>query len=70
MFSPRRYEAYEDVKAALMDAVITRLAARVPPGDDLKLGLLRRLRVTIARMMIGPATNARATSSAKVSATA
>src|ERR1051325_9710434 len=43
-FSPWRYEAYEDVKAALMDAVITRLAARVPPGDDEKRGLLRRLR--------------------------
>lgn len=29
-FSPWRYEAYDDVKAALMDAVLTKLEARVP----------------------------------------
>ena len=30
-FSPWRYEAYEDVKAALMDAVLTEVAKLVPP---------------------------------------
>jgi KAP-like P-loop domain-containing protein len=56
-FSPWRYEAYEDVKAALMDAVLTQLAARVPKAADpgKSEGLLRRLRAKVGRLMVGPA---------------
>jgi len=54
-FSPWRYEAYEDVKAALMDAVLTALGVRVPDADQEKSGKLRRLRRLVARMMVGPA---------------
>jgi hypothetical protein len=54
-FSPWRYEAYEDVKAALMDAVLTRLSDRIPVTDEDKRSRLRRLRDKVARMMIGPA---------------
>lgn len=56
-FSPWRYQAYEDVKAALMDAVLAELGKRVPgtqAGDD-SAGLLHRLRGKVARMMAGPA---------------
>jgi hypothetical protein len=58
-FSPWRYEAYEDVKAALMDAVLTQVSERVPVGDADKRGVLRRLRLMVARMMAGPAAGAR-----------
>ena len=58
-FSPWRYEAYEDVKAALMDAVLTKVSERVPVGDAEKSGVLRRLRAMVARMMAGPAAAAR-----------
>lgn len=54
-FSPWRYEAYEDVKAALMDAVLVEVAKRVPPSDPDQVGLLRRLRLKVARIMAGPA---------------
>jgi hypothetical protein len=54
-FSPWRYEAYEDVKAALMDAVLVEVAKRVPPSDRDQVGLLRRLRLKVARIMVGPA---------------
>lgn len=54
-FSPWRYEAYEDVKAALMDAVLVEVAKRVPPSDQNQVGLLRRLRLKVARIMAGPA---------------
>lgn len=54
-FSPWRYEAYEDVKAALMDAVLTQLSQRVPLGDIEKNGLLQKLRTKVGRMMAGPA---------------
>src|SRR5438874_13438738 len=40
-FSPWRYEAYEDVKAALMDAVLKKVGARVPQSDEKKSGILR-----------------------------
>jgi hypothetical protein len=60
-FSPWRYEAYEDVKAALMDAVLTRLAEHVPDTDagQLSVSLLRRLRHKVARIVAGPAAAAR-----------
>ena len=56
-FSPWRYEAYEDVKAALMEAVLLALAERVPKAEDPEkaAGLLRRLRQKVARLMAGPA---------------
>lgn len=56
-FSPWRYEAYEDVKAALMEAVLGRLAERVPTAQDPEqaASLLIRLRRKVARLMVGPA---------------
>ena len=56
-FSPWRYEAYEDVKAALMEAILTQLAERVPGATDHEraAGLLTRLRQKVARIMAGPA---------------
>ena len=54
-FSPWRYEAYEDVKAALMDAVLAEVAKLVPPTDAEQNGLLHRLRLKVARIMAGPA---------------
>jgi hypothetical protein len=56
-FSPWRYEAYEGVKAALMDAVLVQLAARIPEAKDpgKTASLLRSLRRIVTRMMIGPA---------------
>lgn len=58
-FSPWRYEAYEDVKAALMDTVLGEVAKLVAPTDAEKNGLLDRLRLKIARIMAGPAAAAR-----------
>jgi hypothetical protein len=56
-FSPWRYQAYEDVKAALMDAVLTKVGERVPDTDAGRrsAGLVRRLRSKVARIMVGPA---------------
>jgi hypothetical protein len=53
-FSPWRHEAYEEVKTALMDAVLTKLSERIPE-DDSKQTILRKLRHKLARMMAGPA---------------
>lgn len=56
-FSPWRYEAYEDVKAALMEAVLAKLEARVAKAEDpvKAAGLMERLRSKVARLMHGPA---------------
>ena len=56
-FSPWRYEAYEDVKAALMETILGQLDERVPRATDPKraAGLLARLREKVARIMAGPA---------------
>ena len=56
-FSPWRYEAYEDVRAALMEAVLSAVAERVPKADDpaKAASLLHRLRQKVARLMAGPA---------------
>jgi predicted KAP-like P-loop ATPase len=35
-FSPWRYEAYEDVKAALIDAILARLEAEIPAAETEK----------------------------------
>lgn len=56
-FSPWRYEAYEDVKAALMEAVLATLDVRVAKARDPEMaaGLMNRLRTKVARLMHGPA---------------
>ena len=61
-FSPWRYEAYEDVKAALMHAVLAQLADRVPHAKDpgKAARLLASLRRKVARLMAGPAAAGRA----------
>lgn len=55
-FSPWRYEAYEDVKAALMEAILRQLEACVPQAADpaKAAGLLTRLKRKVARLMVGP----------------
>jgi predicted KAP-like P-loop ATPase len=60
-FSPWRYEAYEDVKAALMEAVLSKLEALVPGAADPEkaAGLLKRLWAKVARLMHGPSAAAR-----------
>jgi hypothetical protein len=50
-FSPWRYEDYEDVKAALMDCVLTALAPRIRPEDGDGQSLLRKLHKIIVRMV-------------------
>ena len=52
-FSPWRYEAYEDVKAALIDAILTRLEAEIPDEESGKKKTLGRLRGMAARMRAG-----------------
>jgi hypothetical protein len=49
-FSPWRYEAYEDVKAALMGMILTRLEAEIPDTEVEKKKLLSRLQGMAARM--------------------
>ena len=55
-FSPWRYEAYEDVKAALMDAILTRLEDEIPDEELEKKKILGRLRGMAARLRAGSAT--------------
>ena len=43
-FSPWRYEAYDDIKAALIDAILTRLGEEIPSEETEKRKLLDRLR--------------------------
>jgi predicted KAP-like P-loop ATPase len=52
-FSPWRYEAYEDVKAALIDAILARLEAEIPAAETEKKKALGRLRSMAARMRAG-----------------
>ena len=52
-FSPWRYEAYEDVKAALIDAILARLEAEIPDEESEKRKTLGRLRGMAGRMRIG-----------------
>jgi hypothetical protein len=52
-FSPWRYEAYEDVKAALIDAILARLEAEIPLEETEKKKALARLRSMVARMRAG-----------------
>ena len=53
-FSPWRYEAYENIKAALMDTILSKLEERIPDTEPEKKSLLRRLRHKVTRMMVGP----------------
>lgn len=50
-FSPWRYEGYEDVKAALMNAVLTALAPHVPEDDETKVHRFGRLRSMAVSLM-------------------
>lgn len=52
-FSPWRYEAYEDVKAALIDAILSRLEQEIPAGDSEQRTILGRLRSMAARLRTG-----------------
>ncbi len=54
-FSPWRYQGYEDVKAALMDAVLVKVGERVPKTDEKKSGMLRGLKRKAAMMMAASA---------------
>jgi hypothetical protein len=54
-FSPWRYEAYEDVKAALIDTILKRLQDEIPEEATEKKQRLRRLRDIAARMRAGSA---------------
>jgi len=58
-FSPWRYEAYEDVKAALIDTILKRLVDEIPEGEADKKKLLDRLRGMAARMRTGTAAAAK-----------
>jgi hypothetical protein len=53
-FSPWRYEGYEDVKAALMDAILRRLGDEIPPTEPEKRKRLLRLRHMVGRMLVAP----------------
>jgi len=54
-FSPWRYEAYDDVKAALIDAILTRLEEEIPSEETEKRKILDRLRSMAARLRAGSA---------------
>jgi predicted KAP-like P-loop ATPase len=58
-FSPWRYEAYEDVKAALMDTILKRLEEEIPEAETEKKKKLIRLRGMAARMRAGSAAAAK-----------
>jgi energy-coupling factor transporter ATP-binding protein EcfA2 len=60
-FSPWRYEAYEDVKSALMEAVLAGVGKQVPPDGDSqswlqglwdRLGRMRRASAAMARVVV------------------
>jgi hypothetical protein len=59
-FSPWRYEAYEDVKAALMDTILRRLEVEIPGEAADKKVLLGRLRGMAARLRTGSVAAAKA----------
>lgn len=69
-FSPWRFEAYEDVKTALMEAVLVKVAERVPAADAKRTGLLRELLLKVRRMMSVPAAAGKALAPAVGSAVA
>ena len=58
-FSPWRYEAYEDVKAALIDAILKRLEKEIPEEETEKRNNLTRLRGMAARMRAASAAAAK-----------
>lgn len=60
-FSPWRYEAFEDVKTALMAAILVKLDERIRASDDAaeSIKLLRRLGEKVRRLMAGPRAMAR-----------
>jgi hypothetical protein len=54
-FSPWRYEDYEDVKGALIDAILSRLEEAIPEGDEDMKAAVRRLRRMARRLGAGTA---------------
>ena len=52
-FSPWRYEAYEDVKAALIDTILNRLEQEIPESEPEKRTILNRLRSMATRLRTG-----------------
>jgi KAP family P-loop domain len=52
-FSPWRYEAYEDVKAALIDTILNRLERAIPEDESEKRTILDRLRSMATRLRTG-----------------
>jgi hypothetical protein len=54
LFSPWQYQGYEDVKAALMSAVLTEVGKHIPQEDTDKTGRLRKLQHFVGRMMRFP----------------
>lgn len=54
LFSPWRYQGYEDVKAALMSAVLAEVGRHIPQDDTEKTKLLHKLRRSVARLVRFP----------------
>src|ERR1700722_14056166 len=54
-FSPWRYEDYEVVKGAFIDAILSRLEFAIPEGEEDKRKRLRRLRQMAKRLGAGTA---------------
>lgn len=54
LFSPWRYQGYEDVKSALMNAVLTEVGKHIPQDDEEKTGRLHKLQRFVGRMMRFP----------------
>ena len=52
-FSPWRYEAYEDVKAALIDSILDRLERAIPQDESENRAILDRLRSMATRLRTG-----------------
>jgi predicted KAP-like P-loop ATPase len=54
LFSPWRYQGYEDVKAALMSAVLAEVGRHIPQDDTEKTKLLQKLRRSVTRLVRFP----------------
>jgi hypothetical protein len=65
-FSPWRYEAYEDVKAALIDTILKRLLEEIPEEEAEKKRVVDRLRGMAARMRAGSVAAGRSLAAAGV----
>ena len=59
-FSPWRYEAYEDIKTALMETVLAEVGNRVSEADEKGSSILTGLRRKLARMVVASAATGKA----------